>query len=92
MKVKLTYFKKTGKYYSTGEFDFEPSSIATWHEAIDKVKEMQRREKLPGLIDGAVDFIILVEPQICGFGGEVPHIIFPKLWNNLVELKEFLRE
>jgi len=58
-KVKLTYFKDSGKYYSEGEY---LTSVAEYHDWMlyNEVKEMRALGKLPGLIEGATEFDILV--------------------------------
>jgi hypothetical protein len=58
--VKLTYFKKSGKYYCEGsffsenEFDFE---------IYDQVRMMNIHEQLPDLDSGAWGGFILVDPE-----------------------------
>lgn len=80
MKVNLKYFKKTGKFYSEGDFVFHPKTLSPWHEAIEKVLDLQNEGKLPGLIEGSVGFIILVTPEhyINDIKIELSHIILPK--------------
>ena len=58
MKVQLTYFKTTGKYYSQGEYETEHESlIEIWHE----VRGMLYQGKRPGLVDGHDAFHILIQ-------------------------------
>ena len=58
MKVILIYFKKTGKYYSEGEYYTKNKSLfEIWQE----VREMKNNKKLPGLVEGANEFIISVD-------------------------------
>lgn len=58
--VKLTYFKKTGKYYDDATFEI-PAHIgllAIW----EMVEEMRADGKLPGLIEGCgKEFMILID-------------------------------
>ena len=63
-KVKLQYFKASGKYYSEGEYD---TSLEDW-EVYAEVKTMLRLGTLPGLRDGCVEFDVLVLPP-CGVPG-----------------------
>lgn len=67
--VKLTYFKKSGKYYSEGEYESEVPEYHDW-QIYEEVRKFQTDGKLPGLVDGCVEFDILV-------GGEtvVPALI-----------------
>lgn len=65
--VKLQYFKHSGKYYSSGEYE---SSHHMLYDVVKEVRKMQSDGKLPGLVSGATEFVILIE-------GEVPHIIPP---------------
>ena len=59
LKVKLTYFKPSGKYYSEGEFEVKE----TFHmyQIIEMVQGMVDQKKLPGLSKGAFRYIVLVE-------------------------------
>lgn len=48
MKVNLTYFKASGKYYAGGEYETNKEHM---FEIFDEVKDMKRSGKpLPGLI------------------------------------------
>lgn len=58
MKVKLTYFKQSGKYYSDGSFDTDKAS---WPEIFDEVKRLIDQKTLPGLVRGHSDFIVLMD-------------------------------
>lgn len=57
-RVKLTYFKKSGKYYTDGEY---MTSKLWMYEIIDEVKEMKRQNKLPGI--GGLKIHIEVEEE-----------------------------
>lgn len=57
-KIELTYFKPSGKYYSTGKF--EVSAKMSLNDIWDHVKSLLREGKPPGLIDGPCSFIVLV--------------------------------
>lgn len=68
--IKLVYFKKGGKYYSEGEYE---SHGAYLYDYVKEVKTMQANGKLPGLVDGATEFTILIPARDevdC-----VPHIV-----------------
>ncbi len=57
MKVELTYFKTGGKYYSEGTYETEyPDLFDVWSE----VRDLLKVGMLPGLCDGAKDFIVLI--------------------------------
>lgn len=60
MTVKLTYFKQTGKYYSEGAYE---SLNQYAFEVFNEVKEMLATKRLPDLVEGHSDFIVLVEPE-----------------------------
>lgn len=44
MKVKLTYFKVTGKFHTSGEYE---SGKPHLHEIWDEVRQMKEEGKLP---------------------------------------------
>lgn len=59
-KVKLTYFKRSGKYYSDGEY---VSGTENMWGLFDEVRALQRNGELPGLIEGGgKEFFIHVDP------------------------------
>lgn len=55
--ISLTYFKDSGKYYSSDEIDI-PKCM--FHEAITHVKDLVLAGKWPGLTAGSHTFDILV--------------------------------
>lgn len=57
-KVKLTYFKKSGKYYSEGEYI---TTLEHMHQIFEEVGKRIKSGRLPGLIEGVNDFHVLVE-------------------------------
>lgn len=73
--VKLTYFKRGGKYYSEGEYE---TQIEHLFEIFDEVRELLWSKQLPGLMVGHSDFITLIEvpdhpndhPRLIGTRGE----------------------
>lgn len=58
MKVELTYFKPSGKYYSSGEYDTDPKPL---FRIFEEVADKARTRNLPGLMVGHSEFIVLVE-------------------------------
>jgi hypothetical protein len=50
MKVFLTYFKPSGKYYTTGEYE---TNLPYMYEVFEEVRRMKRENKLPGLNGGS---------------------------------------
>lgn len=70
MKVQLTYFKDTGKYYSKGEYETEKEHL---HEIWDEVREMIRQGTRPGLIKGCHEFHTLV--NVAGHIHEHPRLM-----------------
>lgn len=58
MRVNLTYFKETGKYYSEGFYNTKEVELFNiW----DTVRRMKNAKILPGLSVGHSDFIVLVD-------------------------------
>ena len=57
MKVQLTYFKDTGKYYGEGEYKTKKEHL---HEIWDEVREMIKQGTRPGLIKGCHEFYTLI--------------------------------
>lgn len=55
--VKLIYFKKSGKYYSEGKYTSEKDLD---FELFAEVGQMLENGRLPDLVDGAKEFIVLV--------------------------------
>lgn len=71
MKVNLTYFKQSGKYYSSGEY---VSKCKDFWEVYTEVNTLREMGKLPGLRDnGGSEFTIHI-----GFEDDAPpHVIVP---------------
>lgn len=68
-KVTLTYFKTTGKYYSSGEYKTEK---VLWHDIIEEVEKMKEEGRLPELWNGCGEgLMVLVEIE----DSTVPHIV-----------------
>lgn len=68
--VHLIYFKRTGKYYSEGEYISHKRYL---FEIWDEVEEMFKQGQRPGLVDGANEFYVLVE--VPGHPQEHPRLI-----------------
>jgi hypothetical protein len=75
-KVKLTYFKASGKYYSEGEYDSDHPWEEGW-KIYSEVKNMLNSRQLPGLIEGCSEFYVLCEPV-----DGVPALIVPSDWSH----------
>lgn len=61
IRVKVTYFKVSGKWYADG---FYETSHRYFHDLREEALEMFRAHKRPGLADGPLsDFYALVHPQ-----------------------------
>lgn len=58
-KVELTYFKQSGKYYSSGDYLSEKKDL--W-EIWDEVRQMVKDKQLPGLIGGQEFYILVSVP------------------------------
>ena len=56
--VKLTYFRRSGKYYTEGEYNSEKRHM---HEIFDEVQLKSEMGTLPGLMKGHSDFIVLID-------------------------------
>jgi hypothetical protein len=69
-KVKLTYFKSSGKYYTSGEFESAHPATHLW-KIVDEVRELRGARRLPGLVEGLNEFDVLIEAGLDG----VPHLL-----------------
>lgn len=58
MKVKLTYFKPSGKYYACGEYETE---LLDLHNIFEEVAYKARFHTLPGLVPRHSDYIVLID-------------------------------
>lgn len=71
MKVEIVYFKSSGKYYSTGEYETDCPGFRVHLEVI----EMFRRGECPGLHDDSArrnQFYATVTAE-----DGVPRLVFP---------------
>lgn len=85
MKVKLTYFRPGGKYYSSGEYETRNGHLFNiW----DEVKEMRDKNELPDILTN--DWIILVEvPEHIN---DHPKLILPRFLLEAVKSHDLLNE
>lgn len=56
--IKLTYFKKSGKYYSSGALELEAE---TYSDVVSLLKELHQHGKLTGLSSGGKDFHVVAD-------------------------------
>ncbi len=70
MKVQLTYFKDTGKYYAEGEYETKEASLL---EIYHEIRKMLYRGKRPGLLAGHDGFHVLV--NVAGHEHEHPRLM-----------------
>ena len=57
-KMKVTYFKPSGKYYAEGKYETEMESIPVIHE---EFKQMMRSGNCPGLVKGATGYFAVLD-------------------------------
>ena len=58
MLVKLTYFKRSGKFYDEGTYETDHKPLyQIWKE----VEQLRDHRKLPGLIEGHSYYIVSVD-------------------------------
>lgn len=58
MKVSLTYFKETGKYYSEGSYETEKEHL---FEIFNEVRQKVQDRILPRLVKGCSEFIVSID-------------------------------
>ncbi len=73
-RVKLTYFKQSGKYYSDGEYW---SGKLALYEIWEEVNEMLSSGKRPGLVNGKNEFYVTVD--VPEHPHRHPHLIIPRI-------------
>ena len=87
MLVKLTYFKPSGKYYSSGEYETKvadrplgfprdfmgPALFEIWEE----VARIKNEGRLPDLIEGHSNFTVLID--VPDHPHRHPHIIYGEI-------------
>lgn len=75
MKVKVTYFKRTGKYYSSDTFECPLVETAPLYRYWEHVNELRAAGNAPGLIGGGRDFIVAVD--VPEHPHAHPHLLMP---------------
>lgn len=78
-KVKLEYFKPSGKWYSDGVYTSNAQQI---YEIIDEVREMINNNHLPGLIPGHSDFSVYID--IPDHPHRHPVLLHPIAWQKIL--------
>jgi hypothetical protein len=76
MKVKLTYFKPSGKYY--GEFEDYETEATEFYAAVNEIKDLLNTGENPGYAWDMVreeGFSALIEITIDDKGNTLPHLI-----------------
>lgn len=72
MLVNLTYFKPSGKYYSSADYQTEPQELyRIWQEVAVKMEG----RRLPGLVGGHSDYIVMVD--VPNHPHRHPHLLLP---------------
>jgi len=77
-KVKLTYFKPTGKYYTEGEYETEKKWM---FEISDEVRQMANTQTLPGI--NGNEWFILIQPEE-NHPNSYPCLIIPDEYRQLI--------
>ena len=76
MKVKITYYKATGKWYSDEEFESKLPEGSSLHHYWEELEQMFAHHKRPGLLDGENEFFVVIE--VPGHEHAHPRMILPK--------------
>lgn len=72
MRVELTYFKLGGKFYTSDSYDTNANNL---EDVWDEVRYFLRDGRLPGLIEGEQEFIVLINaPE---HKGNHPRLVVP---------------
>lgn len=93
MIVKLTYFKPTGKYYASGEYETKlpardlrhpQSSLPApyLHEIWAEVEAMIELRRCPDLVEGHSNFLVAVD--VPDHPHNHPHLIWPERYWRLI--------
>lgn len=72
-RVKLRYFKPSGKWYESGEF-YVPYNLELY-QIWDKVKERAANGDLPGLAKSSTPYKYFITVDVPGHPNEHPHMI-----------------
>lgn len=60
-KIKLTYFRRSGKYYSDGEYVTQNTDMFA---VFEEVRRMYEGGVLPGLVAGHSYFIVYIDANM----------------------------
>ena len=74
--VKLRYFKASGKWYSSGNFNV-PGHMELY-QIWDKVRQMSYEGDLPGLGKSENPYTYLITVDVPNHPNEHPHLIVPE--------------
>ena len=76
MRVIITYFKTSGKYYATGRYNARGTGWLEIHAEVSKL--LNSGETVPGLNGDGRDFVKLVEIHDSNDRDEiVPFLVYP---------------
>lgn len=75
-KVELTYFKESGKYYTSGYYTTEKKEM---FEIFEEVRALQKVQILPGLVEKHGPYYVSIDVPDHLFN--YPHMCVPDEWN-----------
>jgi len=64
LTIQLEYFKRSGKYYSSGTLEVE---VDSYYEVIDIIHQHMMSKTLPDLVPNHSDFIVHANEETIGF-------------------------
>lgn len=72
LRVELTYFKSSGKYYASGEMLMD---FCSFHTIVERVARAHEAGTLPGLVEGACRryYVLIQTPDAAGEDDSGPH-------------------
>ncbi len=73
MIVELTYFRQGGKYYSSGSISVDRG--LSLYQIWDYIENLAYGRKLPDLIEGHYEFIVLI--NVPGHEHDHPRLLIP---------------
>jgi len=68
--VNLTYFRRSGKYYSDGTYT---TGLTDLWRIFEEVEDLRDRGELPGLLPGSRDFLVLI--KVPNHPHDHPHLV-----------------
>ena len=74
MRVELAYFKTSGKHYTDSSYQ---TNLTEFYSIVGEVQDKLLSGTLPGLAEGAREFIIHVTIPDHPLGGSLPHLLIP---------------